>query len=254
MAERYRNADVFLVGDAAHRITPRGGTGMNTAIHDAGNLGWKLAFALHGWAGTELLDTYEVERRPVGERNTARSAAPAETSSAIGLAGDLGVMYESGALVGDGSAPDIAEGEWRQSARPGSRAPHLWLEDEPEDRLKDAGTRMSTLDLFGPELTVLAGSEGSVWRHAARRTSAEVQVPIRFHAIGRDGVPGDPGRRFEALYGVARDGAVLVRPDGHVAWRARSATRTDVHAELRSGVLATLGNESVPERAAPQVA
>jgi FAD binding domain len=76
LAERYRSGRVFLVGDAAHRMTPRGGTGMNTAIHDAYDLGWKLAWTLRGWAPSALLDTYEAMRRPIGEHNVARSGSP----------------------------------------------------------------------------------------------------------------------------------------------------------------------------------
>ena len=74
LAERFRDGDAFLVGDAAHRVTPRGATGMNTAIRDGYDLGWKLAWVLRGWAGERLLDTYERERRPVAEYNTQRSS------------------------------------------------------------------------------------------------------------------------------------------------------------------------------------
>ncbi|MDT2009738.1 hypothetical protein FXW78_49085 [Rhodococcus opacus] len=76
LADRFRQGSAFLVGDAAHRITPRGGTGMNTAIQSAYDLGWKLAWVLRGWAGPQLLDTYETERRPVAAHNVARSADP----------------------------------------------------------------------------------------------------------------------------------------------------------------------------------
>ena len=76
LAESFRRGNSFLVGDAAHRVTPRGGTGMNTAVHDGYDLGWKLAWVLRGWAGPELLDSYEAERRPVAEHNVARSADP----------------------------------------------------------------------------------------------------------------------------------------------------------------------------------
>jgi 2-polyprenyl-6-methoxyphenol hydroxylase-like FAD-dependent oxidoreductase len=76
IAARYRDQRVVLVGDAAHRVTPRGGTGMNTAIHDGFDLAWKLGWVLRGWAAPGLLDSYQTGRRPVGLHNTARSADP----------------------------------------------------------------------------------------------------------------------------------------------------------------------------------
>jgi 2-polyprenyl-6-methoxyphenol hydroxylase-like FAD-dependent oxidoreductase len=76
LADRFRAGNVFLAGDAAHRVTPRGGTGMNTAIGGGHDLGWKLGWVLRGWAGPELLDTYEDERRPIAAHNVARSADP----------------------------------------------------------------------------------------------------------------------------------------------------------------------------------
>jgi 2-polyprenyl-6-methoxyphenol hydroxylase-like FAD-dependent oxidoreductase len=74
LAEHFRSGDAFLIGDAAHVSTPRGGTGLNTAFHDGFNLGWKLAWVLRGWADPALLDSYKAERRPVAEHNVARSA------------------------------------------------------------------------------------------------------------------------------------------------------------------------------------
>lgn len=131
IASRYREGRVFLIGDAAHRVTPRGGTGMNTAIHDAFNLGWKLGWVLGDWAGPELLDTYETERRPVGLHNAARSADP------------------------DGSRRDSSDG---LAADLGDRIAHAWTR---RDR-----TRVSTLDLLGTGLTLLTDDYGSMWRHA----------------------------------------------------------------------------------------
>jgi putative polyketide hydroxylase len=122
MAERYRRGNVFLVGDAAHRVTPRGGTGMNTALQDGYDLGWKLAWVLDGWEAEDFLDTYEAERRPVAEHNLARSADPA--GSLRSPWAELGV--------------DL-----------GGRIPHAWH------------GRRSTLDLLGPGMTLFTGPEGA---------------------------------------------------------------------------------------------
>jgi putative polyketide hydroxylase len=129
LAERYRERSAFLVGDAAHRLSPRGATGMNTAIRDGYDLGWKLAWVLRGWAGEELLDSYEAERRPVAEHNGIRGADP------------------------NGSVRGVAE-ELRVDL--GGRIAHTWLPGE-------AG-RVSTLDLLGDGLTLFTGpADGAAW-------------------------------------------------------------------------------------------
>jgi 2-polyprenyl-6-methoxyphenol hydroxylase-like FAD-dependent oxidoreductase len=123
IAERYRLDRAFLMGDAAHRMTPRGGTGMNTAIHDAFDIAWKLAWVIRGWAGTDLLDTYEAERRPVGEHNVERSRDPNGHKQQF----DIALPW------------DLNE-----------RLPHFWI--------KKDGQQLSTLDLIGTGLTIVAGS------------------------------------------------------------------------------------------------
>ncbi len=231
VADSYRVGHAFLVGDAAHRITPRGGTGMNTAIQDAHNLAWKLGFVLQGRAGDDLLDTYEEERRPVGARNAARSAAP--TSPDLdALAIDIGITYERGALVGDGMPTGSGEDSWRPTGCPGARLPHLWLERD--------GERVSTLDLLGPGMTVFTGPDGDRWRRAAGEVAADLGVTVAVRVVGGE-LLRDPSCAFGALYGLEADGAVVVRPDGYIAWRARSAAGLDLCCELGFGIRASLG-------------
>jgi putative polyketide hydroxylase len=122
LADRFRDGNTFLAGDAAHRVTPRGGTGMNMAIRDGYDLAWKLAWVLRGWADARLLDSYEGERRPVAEHNVARS------NDDQGSAGD----------VADELQVDL-----------GGRIPHAWVDTERG--------RLSTLDLLGPGLTLFTG-------------------------------------------------------------------------------------------------
>ena len=128
LADRFRAGSAFLIGDAAHRVTPRGATGMNTAIRDGHDLGWKLAWVLRGWAGEALLDTYEDERRPVAEHNAARSADA------------------------NGSVRTVAEG---LHADLGGRIAHTWLPGETG--------AVSTLDLLGDGLTLFTGPDAGPW-------------------------------------------------------------------------------------------
>ena len=130
LAERFRDGNVFLAGDSAHRVTPRGGTGMNTAIRSGHDLGWKLGWFLRGWVGPELLDSYEAERRPVAAHNVARSADP------------------------NGSVRDAAD---ELHVDLGGRIPHVWVPWH--------GERVSTLDLIGPGLTLFTGPGGAERSH-----------------------------------------------------------------------------------------
>lgn len=205
IAHGYRRGRIFLVGDAAHRTTPRGATGMNTGIADAHNLGWKLAWVINGWAAETLLDSYEAEREPVGRANAAASLQTMVSRPASdGLAHDFGVSYASGAVVGG-------------TPLAGRRAPHAWVlrSLSPSD-----GEEISTLDLFDGRFTLLTGADGSDWRAAATEL-AELGVPLAVFSLGVE--LGDPTGELVARYGLADRGAVLVRPDAIVAWGSDEA-------------------------------
>jgi hypothetical protein len=229
VAERFRDGNVFLVGDAAHRTAPTGGTGMNTAIHAAHNLAWKLAAVLSGGASPSVLDTYEPERRPSGERNLLRSRSQLQGVS--GIAADLGVVYASNAVVADGEAERPAVVEPTAPACVGARAPHVWLEAD--------GERLSTLDLFGHGLTLLTGVDGLPWREAVRAAGDTLGLPLGVVTIGGAELR-DVSGQWLASYGLDAGGAVLVRPDGHIAWRSTGAAG-DPTATLEQVVARVLG-------------
>ncbi|KUJ70845.1 monooxygenase [Streptomyces albus subsp. albus] len=228
VAERYRDGRVFLAGDAAHEMSPTGAFGSNTGIQDAHNLAWKLAAALNGWAGPGLLDSYDTERRPVARATSARAAArsaehrhpgyaapPAAGRQSDVLAVAMGYRYPAGAVYGtDPAEPPVPE-RFAATGQPGSRAPHLWL--------LRAGVRLSTLDLFERHPVLLTGPGGEDWHTAALRAADRLSVPLESYRIGTgpdlDLAP-EPGADFAAAYGTGERGAVLVRPDGYVAWRA----------------------------------
>ena len=157
MAVRFRAGRTFLVGDAAHRVTPRGGTGLNTALQSGYDLGWKLSWALRGWAPPELLDTYEVERRVVAEHNIVRSTDP------------------------QGSRRPVLD---ELSVDLGGRLRHAWLPAE--------SGRVSTLDLLGPGWTLFTGPSGDGWTSAARSAAAPVTIRALDAMTARTiGVHGD---------------------------------------------------------------
>ncbi|MFI0424370.1 FAD-dependent monooxygenase [Spongiactinospora sp. 9N601] len=228
LADRYRSGRVFLAGDAAHAMPPTGALGAATGVQDAHNLAWKLAAVLSGKAGPGLLDTYEQERHAVARHtidyamNTMReriSTAEGDGKAVSYPAIILGYRYRSAAVLpegGDADGPPALEPELL--GEPGTRAPHLPL-------IRD-GVRISTLDLFGAGPVLLTDAEGGeAWRRAAGPASVEVRV------IG-GGELTDPEGRWRQAYGVGPGGAVLVRPDGFVAWRT-SALPADPAVDLR---------------------
>jgi 2-polyprenyl-6-methoxyphenol hydroxylase-like FAD-dependent oxidoreductase len=233
VADDYGRGRVLIAGDAVHVMPPNGGLGMNTGIGDAVDLGWKLAAATAGWGGLHLIDSYHLERRPVGIRQCdeamenfrrygSRKPVPhvaedtaegAQAREELGkrlsasnsqawenpLNTHLGYRYEnSPLLVPDGPLPPEPEDSraYMPSSHPGCRAPHAWLSDG-----------RSTLDLFGRGFTLLRfldAPSGKDFEEAFRARG----VPLDVVAI--------EDLEIAKLY--ARS-LVLVRPDGHVAWR-----------------------------------
>ena len=234
VAERYRQGRVFLAGDSAHMMWPRGGFGLNTGAGDAFNLAWKLAAVIQDWGGAGLLDSYDPERRPVGWRNVNAAAdnraaeiavpipAHLEEDSEVGasvrasvaeyiertrrkewntLGIQFGYRYESAVCVLDGTPPPSDDPAiYEPTTRPGSRAPHAWL---PDGR--------STLDLWSDGFTLLQLSPAAA-ATGFERAAAERRMPLTVVGVTDSGVADLYGQRL-----------VLVRPDGHVAWRAEHA-------------------------------
>ncbi|MEU9297602.1 FAD-dependent monooxygenase [Streptomyces sp. NPDC048266] len=237
IAERYGDGRVFLVGDSAHEMPPTGAFGSNTGIQDAHNLAWKLAAVLGGWAGPGLLASYDAERRPVAETTSARASARSVEHSHPGYAPDpgsgapkgrkggilnevLGYRYPTGAVLGaDPTQPIVSDG-LRLTGDPGSRAPHVWL--------NRAGARVSTLDLYERSLVLLSSEDGAGgWHAAATRVGRELSVPLDSYRIG-DGPDAELSPASDTdwaeAHGVTPDGAVLIRPDGFVAWRSEGTS------------------------------
>ena len=233
VADRYQDGRVFLAGDAAHLNWPAGGFGMNTGVGDAVDIGWKLAAVLQGWGGKKLLDSYTDERKPIAMINvneaaemrasfdkqtpfeakigedseegrqlrdkaravTMRTRAKEFQHDSAGI--ELGYRYENSPIcVSDGTpAPELDHGLYVPSTWPGVRAPHVWLEDG-----------RSTLDLFGKSFVLLnfSGANTITITDAAKRAGLPLEV------LGLN----EPKARKT----YERD-LVLIRPDGHVAWR-----------------------------------
>jgi 2,4-dichlorophenol 6-monooxygenase len=273
VAEQYGSGRIFLIGDSAHRFPPTGGMGLNTGVQDAHNLAWKIAAVEGEWGTESLLETYESERRPVARHNADQSLANAlrlfEVPQALGVTDrskesnarmqavladpggrrrvaaaienqaehfdmlglQLGFSYDVGALADDGTAkPVVAQNPVREvvpSSRPGARLPHGWVER--------AGQRLSTLDLVQPDrFTLLIDSHGDAWEQASRHLGVPIEV-VRF---GADVVDLDGW--WTSVARMSPGGALLVRPDQHVAFRSTGALG-EARRTLREAVARILG-------------
>ena len=234
VATSYGRGRVFIAGDAAHQMSPTGGLGMNTGIGDAVDIGWKIAAVLRGWGGPHLLESYEIERRPIAVSSVIASSdtyvhetsLPANPSIAensvegerarqefiealrdrrgegnerIHESVKLGYCYEGSPIIwpDDMKAHVVKAGNFIVSCRSGSRAPHAWL-----------GENVSTLDLFGDGFVLLRFGRDI---DASPIVAAAAARHVPFKVVDME------NRDIAALY--ERE-LVLVRPDGHVAWRA----------------------------------
>ncbi len=231
LAMRFREGRVFLAGDALHTTSPTGGMGMNTGMQEVLDLGWKIEACLRGWGGSQLLESYEIERRPIAARNLAFSSAnfaawkdvpdtsdilrtdeaAAQLRAEVGermkvatlvewesLGLQIGHRYDDSPIcIPDGTPPTPDDySDYVPTSRPGSRAPHAWLADG-----------RSTLDLFGTGFTLLVFGQATDPRPLVKSLEAR-GIPLRVERIGSP--------EIAALY---QRKLVLVRPDGHVAWR-----------------------------------
>jgi 2-polyprenyl-6-methoxyphenol hydroxylase-like FAD-dependent oxidoreductase len=239
-AERLREGRVFLAGDSAHVMPPTGGFGGNAGVQDGYDLAWKLAYVLDGRADESLLDTYDAERQPVGAFTTEQAYTRYVLRLDPSLGKDdlqpivpeapveLGYRHRSDAVLA--ADDETWEDPATPSGRPGFRAPHVPV-------TVDGGER-STLDLFGRGFVLLAGADGASWSDAAGPVGDSFGVPLDTYRLGAD-VTDETGS-LEALYGAGSAGAVLVRPDGLVAWRAHEA-HADASEELSRALGAALG-------------
>ena len=237
LADRYREGRVFLAGDSVHLVIPTGGLGMNTGVGDAFDLAWKLIGTLKGWGGPELLDSYEIERRQVGDRNVGasryanvgrqkwRSIATDEIFSGTEageslkrkliqvadseqrkgnrmIGAELGYRYvDSPCIDNVPGGPEHRVGEYNPNVWPGSRLPHCWLDDG------------SALQDQLPETYILLSlGKKPLDTSKLRRSYEKIGAPVAEVRI--------ESNRLRDLYGFD---LLVLRPDMHVAWRGNDA-------------------------------
>jgi hypothetical protein len=242
LADAYGQGRVFLAGDAVHLVIPTGGLGMNSGVGDAIDLSWKLAAVLQGWGGPNLLPSYDIERRQVGERNVAASryatlgrrkwraafrpnirddtpegaatranlvrVADVEQRKSNEMIGaELGYRYVGSPLIASepGEGPEHNFREYVPTTWPGARLPHVWLDD---------GTAMQDRIGYGHGYTLLRLGGTSADTGALVRAFASIGAPLQVLDI--------PDERPRDVYG---HDLLLLRPDLHVVWRGNDAPK-----------------------------
>jgi len=263
IAKQYRHRRIFLTGDAAHRLPPTGGLGMNTGIQDAHNLAWKLAFVLKHNISDALLDTYYDERAPVAKRNIQWSAENAkrfidiaqainagdneklsiklhEQQKNLNYEGlDLGFIYHSKNVMSENDqVMSVLPSHYIPTTLPGSRAPHVQLVKEDKT--------ISTLDLFEKNYVLLVGSDGHAWQTASNEISQTLSLPLISYRVAGDGDLTDPENVWHKVYEITTTGAVLVRPDGHVTWRSKAMVNSP--ADALSKIFSDIASYTPPPR------
>ena len=239
LADSYGEGRVFLAGDAVHLVIPTGGLGMNSGVGDAIDLSWKLAAVLQGWGGPNLLPSYEIERRQVGDRNVAASrhatvgrrawraaykpnirddtpegAATRANLSRIAdveqrksnemIGAELGYRYVGSPLIWPepGEAPEHNFMDYEPTTWPGARLPHVWLDD---------GSAMQDRIGYGHGYTLLRLGGTRADTDALAQAFAAIGAPYQVLDVP-DAAPRD-------IYGYD---LLLLRPDLHVAWRGNA--------------------------------
>lgn len=239
VAENFQHGRVFLAGDAAHQMPPWGGQGATTGIADVHNLAWKLAAVLSGQGKPALLKTYDSERLPIGRLVSDESGGASDAhgllSMKISISSVLtlirrmprlpgyGYVYASRAIVTEDTTPLL----WKAiqmlptltrilgiGGSAGSRAPHIWV--------KFKGQRVSTIDLSTKNFTIIAGADGKEWCNAAPKVASSLNAEITAYRVGSDHEIVALEGQWESAAGISSTGAILVRPDGFVAWRSWS--------------------------------
>lgn len=221
VADEFQSGRVFLAGDAAHALPPnRGGYGANTGIHDVHNLAWKLAAVLSGRSAPELLDTYGAERRPVAllrhDQIFVRADYKVHLDTAVPAgekidddAMEFGQIYLSKGILGAGEGLPRAMKPDEWMGQSGTQLPHFWVERD--------GAKVPILDVVGSDWTLICISKR--WNEAVSEVNKGSSVKIRCVCFGLDVfLSGDVD--IQMLLGISGIGAVLVRPDGYIAWRS----------------------------------